>query len=104
MPDIVHGADHSRATIDHGTIREWVEDRGGEPATVASTADGGAGVLRLQFPDTKDDHEELEPVDWDAFFRKFDEADLAFVYQEETADGNTSRFYKFVDRKTVAGR
>ena len=95
---------HNRATTDHETIREWVEDRGGDPATVAETAtDGEPGVLRLQFPDTKDDHDRIEPIDWDDFFRKFEREHLAFVYQERTEDGNTSRFYRFVDR-TTAGR
>ena len=29
---------------------------------------------------------------------KFDEAGLAFLYQDKTADGGTSRFHKFVRR------
>jgi hypothetical protein len=30
------------------------------------------------------------------FFRIFDENGLAFLYQDKTASGNTSRFTKFV--------
>lgn len=95
-------SEHSRVTADHETIREWVEDRAGEPATVAETAsDSAPGILRLQFPDTEDDHDRIEPIDWDDFFEKFDEENLALVYQNETESGNTSRFYKFVDRAAV---
>jgi hypothetical protein len=93
-PDL--SAEHSEATTDRETIR-----RGGEPAAVEGTGDDGAGVLRLQFPDTREDHDDLEPIGWNEFFEKFDEEDLAFVYQGEIEDGDTSRFYKFVDRATV---
>ena len=36
-----------------------------------------------------------------SFFDKFEEANLAFIYQEETADGELSRFCKFVDRDSM---
>lgn len=83
-------------TTDHETIQKWAETRGGKPATVRSTERGGeAGILRLDF-DPPD--EGLEKISWDEFFEKFDEADLAFLYQEKTKSGKTSRFHKFVDR------
>ncbi len=31
-----------------------------------------------------------------AFFEKFDKEDLAFLYQDETSAGKTSRFCKFI--------
>ncbi|WP_458208510.1 hypothetical protein [Haladaptatus sp. NG-SE-30] len=99
--DIRFESKHSQVTTSHETIRQWVEDRGGEPSSVEATADGGAGILRLQFPDTEDDHDELVPVEWNEWLEKFDSEDLAFVYQETTEEGNTSRFYKLVDRKTA---
>jgi len=40
----------------------------------------------------------LEKVSWDEFFEKFDQSNLEFLYQEKTADGQTSRFNKFVRR------
>jgi hypothetical protein len=41
----------------------------------------------------------LEEIDWDEFFRIFDENRLAFLHQDETRDsGGTSRFNKFVER------
>ncbi|HJP97133.1 MAG TPA: hypothetical protein VJ862_01100 [Rhodanobacteraceae bacterium] len=85
----------SKQTTDHGKIRRWAEMRGGKPATVSGTAaDDKAGILRIAFTDD----ENLEMIDWDEFFDKFDEANLAFLYQEETSDGEPSRFFKFVAR------
>lgn len=34
-----------------------------------------------------------------SFFRKFDETAIAFLHQDKTADGKTSRFFKFVRRE-----
>lgn len=91
-------AGHSRTTTDHDEIRQWVEERGGHPASVKGTERGGdAGVLRINFPGTAAD-ESLEDIDWDTFFDKFEESKLAFVYQEETAEGEQSRFGKLVRR------
>lgn len=95
-------AEHSDATTDHDTIREWAEERGGEPAHVATTAgDEDAGILRFQFPDTAPDHEEIETIPWEEFFGKFDAENLALVYQDETESGRLSRFYRFVDRNSL---
>jgi len=83
-------------TTDHDEIRRWVEARDGRPATVADTASRGedAGVLRIAFRDDPD----LQDIGWDAFFEKFDEEELAFLYQDQTADGDESRFFKLVSR------
>ena len=86
----------SHTTTDHDVIRKWVDQRSGRPATVKGTEeDEHAGILRIDFGPKEDG---LEEIDWEAFFDKFDEADLAFLYQEKTADGKTSRFHKFVRR------
>jgi len=83
-------------TTDHGSIRRWAEERGAIPATVKSTkAHSEPGVLRLDF-EPRD--EALEPIDWDAFFAKFDKEALAFLYQDRTEDGKVSRFHKFINR------
>ena len=88
----------SKQATDHTTIRQWVEERGGQPATVASTTeDDEPGLLRIDFPDAGGD-QNLERVDWTSFFKKFEEEKLAFLYQEKTSDGKTSRFNKFVRR------
>ncbi len=85
-------------TTDHNQIRQWVEERGGFPATVEATAqDDEAGILRIDFPGYSGE-QSLERIDWDEFFEKFEESDLAFLYQDKTDDGQTSRFCKFVAR------
>lgn len=86
----------SNTTTDHDEIRRWAEARGGKPATVKGTEDEDehAGVLRIAFRDDSS----LEPIEWDEFFEKFEEAGLAFLYQDQTKDGKTSRFFKLVER------
>ena len=87
----------NQTTTDHDTIQRWAEARDGHPATVSSTADRGeAGVLRIEFE--QGDSDALTEISWDEFFSKFEEENLAFLYQEETSDGETSRFFKFVSR------
>jgi len=86
----------SQTTRDHATIRQWAEDRGGKPATVRETAKvDEAGILRIDFPGYSGE-ETLEAISWEAFFEKFDSEDLEFLYQEQTEDGENSRFCKFV--------
>ncbi len=86
----------SKTTTDHKTIRNWAEKRGAIPATVEGTEKNSeeAGILRFEFRDKTD----LEPIDWEAFFEKFEESELAFLYQDKTAGGRLSRFHKFVRR------
>jgi hypothetical protein len=86
----------ARTTTDHNTIKRWAEARGGVPTSVSGT--GGKddpGVLRLDF-EPKD--AELNKIDWQDFFDKFEEKNLAFLYQERTDDGSMSRFHKFIAR------
>ncbi len=91
-------AGESKTTTDHETIRKWVEERGGRPARVRGTGDGDdAGLLRIDYPGVGAE-EELEEISWDEFFEKFEESRLAFLYQEETAEGDESRFSKLVRR------
>lgn len=86
--------DESNRTTDHETIRNWVEERGGQPARVEDTGNGGVGVLRIDF--TGD--ESLEDISWDEFFDAFEDNDLALVYQDETTSGEESYFAKLVSR------
>lgn len=80
-------------TTDHDVIRNWVEARDGHPARVKDTGEGG--VLRIDF-DPPD--EGLQKISWDEFFGIFEDRKLAFLHQDMTEDGQTSRFNKFVDR------
>lgn len=85
----------AKATIDHNTIRSWVEKHGGCPAHVKST--GGKqdpGILRIDFPGFSG-QQSLEKISWDEFFESFDANELAFLYQDE------GRFNKLVRRDSV---
>jgi hypothetical protein len=88
----------ARKITDHDEIRRWVDEHGGKPASVRGTEDGdGAGVLRVDFPGGAGE-DQLEHISWDEWFRKFDESNLAFLYQEQKASGEDSTFFKLVSR------
>jgi hemerythrin superfamily protein len=91
-----------QVTKDHGFIKRWVEKRGGHPATVKGTGDDGAGILRIDFPGYSGERS-LREISWDEFFDKFDQEDLAFLHQDRTSGGQTSRFCKLV-RAAESGR
>ena len=91
-------AGETKRTTDHETIRQWAEERDGVPATVAGTGDDGEpGLLRFDFPGYSGE-DSLKEISWDAFFDKFEEANLAMLYQDQMREGETSRFFKFVRR------
>lgn len=96
----------AKITTDHDEIREWAEARGGRPAVVRSThGKGGTGIIRIEFPGAPNaDDDALEEIGWDEFFEKFDEAELAMVYQEKTAGGQKSNFNKLIGRETAEAR
>jgi len=89
----------ANTTTDHATIREWIEARGGVPATVEDTADDkdSVGVLRIDFPHGGR-NDRLSTISWDMFFDKFEAENLAFLHDERTSDDEVSRFCKFVSR------
>ena len=79
-------------TTDHEAIRKWAEARGGRPARVSDT--GGSeetGILRLDFGERDGG---LEPITWEEFFAKFEESNLALLYEHTP----NSRFNKLVRR------
>jgi hypothetical protein len=91
-------ASKSTTTTDHDEIRRWVEEHGGKPATVKGTESGDEpGVLRVDFPGGTGT-DQLEHIDWDDWFDKFEDSDLAFLYQQEKASGEDSTFFKLVRR------
>ena len=94
-------ASESKITTNHDEIRQWVENRGGQPARVKGTGSSDdAGLLRIDYPGHGED-ENLEKLSWDDFFEKFEREQLAFLYQESTSSGEESRFSKLVSRDTV---
>jgi hypothetical protein len=69
-------------------------------ACVRGTGDrGDVGMIRIDFPTGPEPS--LQEISWDEWFEKFDENNLALVYQEKTAGGQQSRFNKLVSRDTV---
>jgi len=87
----------AKQTTDHDEIRRWAEERGARPARVKGTGDSkdDPGILRF---DLGDPDPSLEEISWEEFFEKFEENELALLFQEETASGAESRFSKFVRR------
>jgi hypothetical protein len=94
----------SKFTTDRETIQKWVEARGGWPAEVKNTSGPArTGILRIDFPGYSGEGE-LQRIEWDDFFKKFEEANLALVYDDETAGGEKSNFNELVGRATVEPR
>jgi hypothetical protein len=92
-------ASTSKTTTDHDEIRRWVEEHGGKPAAVKDTGESSddPGVLRIDMPGGAGD-EYFDHISWEEWFEKFEDSKLAFVYQEEKADGSDSTFNKLVSR------
>lgn len=91
----------AKPTTDHDFIRKWAEERGGKPAQVKGTGSkDDVGIIRIDFPGYSGEGS-LESISWDEFFEKFDENELALLYQEKTASGELSNFNKIVKRSTV---
>lgn len=90
----------SQTTTDHDEIRRWAEGKGGKPAAVDRTHEGGdVGIIRIMFPDApQSQHGSLVEISWDDFFQQFDDAELALIYDEK------SLFSKLVGRDTVEKR
>jgi hypothetical protein len=88
-------------TTDHEEIQRWVEERGGYPAHVKGSGSGqkDLGILRIDFPGFSGE-QTLERVDWQTWFQAFDRNKLAFLHQDETREGEQSRFNKLVARET----
>jgi glutathione synthase/RimK-type ligase-like ATP-grasp enzyme len=85
-----------KTTTDHDEIRKWIEKRCGTPTVVKGTeGKDGEGILRIDFAEPDD---KLEPISWDEFFETFEDRELAFLHQDKTANGQESRFFKFVKR------
>lgn len=93
---------------DHESIRDWAAARAGFPAVVdVSAASGTQPMLRLVFDQhayQDQDRAERPPnaggvelVEWDEWFRLFDEAKLALVVGREVP-GRRDSFHEFVRR------
>ena len=96
----------AKVTTDHDEIRKWAETRGGRPAAVRKThSKDNVGIIRIEFPGAPNANDgALEEISWEEFFEKFEDSNLALLYQEETAKGELSNFNKLVGRETAEAR
>ncbi len=92
----------SKVTTDHEEIRRWAAARNGTPAVILrfKTDDDGVAPITIHFPGDRSENS-LDEVSWEAWFKKFDAAGLALLYQENTAGGEQSNFNKLVGREAV---
>src|SRR5690349_4093206 len=89
----------TRVLTDHDEIRQWAEERNAKPSAVARTAsEDDPGIIRLDFPGYSGEGT-LEAIEWDEWFDKFDESNLALLVQDQTADGQRSNFNKLIHRQ-----
>jgi hypothetical protein len=101
-----HKTAEAQITTDHDQIRKWADSRGGKPAAVKATQRGkDPGIIRLIFPGAPyADDGSLEEISWEEFFRKFEDAGLALLYQDKTSGGKKSLFSKLIGRETAEAR
>jgi hypothetical protein len=93
----------SKTTTDLETIRQWAEEREGKPSRVRGTEDNeGGGVLRINFPGYGGE-DTLEEISWEEWYETFCERNLAFLYQDHTAGGKESRFFKLIANSEEGG-
>jgi hypothetical protein len=87
-------------TTDHAEIRRWAERLGGKPAAVKRTHQrGDVGIIRIMFPEAaQSEHDQLDEISWDEFFRQFEESGLALLHEPD------GRFNKIVGRDTAERR
>lgn len=97
------------ATRDHQLIRRWAERHQAQPATGEATEsgpatlsvnDGGTGI-RFNFPGLG----RFRPIEWDEWFRNFEQYSLVFVYERDQpgrAPSTSYRLVPFVTLQTVA--
>jgi hypothetical protein len=81
----------AKRTKNHQEIRNWAEERGGIPTIVKGTE----GLLRIDFirgAKSGGREQSLEEIDWDRWFKIFDENGLSFLHSPE----KESKFFKLV--------
>lgn len=84
-------------TIDNDEIRSWIEERGGVPATIKGASEEGdesADMLHISF-DPADPN--MEEMDWEEFFERFENENLALVY-DDAASQDEEHDFELVDR------
>jgi len=90
----------SKTATDLKEIQKRAEKRGGKPAKVKGAGnDGeGQGLLRIDFPGYSGE-DSLKEISWEEWYKIFQDNNLEFLYQEKTAAGKESRFFKLVNKE-----
>jgi hypothetical protein len=94
-------AGQTLATRNPDVIQAWARSRQAKPATVARRDARRPRTLRLDFPGYGGSR--LEPIDWDAWLRTFQQRDLVFIYQEHRRNGDESNFFRLDSPKREEG-
>ena len=89
-------------TINPDIIREWVQERGGEPMKMRGTGSSGMdpSVLTVVFPGARE-NPSLEPLGWDEWLAELDDQQLAVVMRGEGAASTLKVIRK--DRVVMTG-
>jgi hypothetical protein len=89
----------SKITTDHNEILRWAQTRTASPAAaISAKAKSDGRIIHLEFG--ADGKASLgKPITWEDWFAKFDASKLAFLYQDQLANGEHSNFYQIVERE-----
>lgn len=96
---------NKKVTTDHDEIKNWAEKHKAVPALIDDVDAGADKVgIRLDFPGDYDekylDEEDTHDIDWESFFKVFEEQELAFIYDNKL-QSDPSWGYKFIKRENM---
>jgi len=93
-----------KTTTDHQVIQDWIERFSGQPAAVVDpNVVGGQVGLRIDFPGHTDEvlltrARNSRTISWEAFFKTFEDKQLAFEYDPDPDEIDLVDAYRFVNR------
>lgn len=93
-----------KVTTNHEEIKSWITTHDGKPDLIQTPGVGNSEEgLRIDFPGKEDEeyfneNTKSEDISWNEFFKRFEEWNLAFMYEEKTRGKNLSNAYRFIKR------
>ncbi|KKS98127.1 MAG: hypothetical protein UV73_C0003G0069 [Candidatus Gottesmanbacteria bacterium GW2011_GWA2_43_14] len=92
-----------KKTTDHQFIITWVEKVRGRPQKIEDPYASDKTGLRIDFPGKDDeiylsDAKKGQNIDWNEFFRIFEDQQLAFLYEENPQAEIPINSYRFIKR------
>jgi hypothetical protein len=90
-------------TTDHQEIKNWIISHKGHPQIIDhNDATGDMLGLRINFPGSNDEsygiRSDSKNIDWDSFFKVFDEQSLAFEYDKNEKSESVIQNFRFIKR------